>query len=146
MKHLFGKLTKHFSAKDISHENLNTTNKAMNQSASEAALEHLGSLLASKRALIEMPAAWPSQKDGGYTYGESCNPLDMYLVIEPESEDSGEKPVAFQTSLQEVLSVPLRLYSMAPIYDEGLKRIADGLRELADEIDKTLSQRSRTIH
>jgi hypothetical protein len=105
-------------------------------------MENLYSLLASERAVFEMPASWPQHhKDSAYP-GQSIGPLDLCLVIQQEAGTSNERVVAKKTSLEEILLMPVMLREIIPDIDEGLQEIADELRELADSIDEVLSQKS----
>ena len=144
MKHLLGTIQRRGTVENICGENFNILSDVIDRTISEAAFEHLNCLFASGRAMIEMPAAWSKYRDRSQPSGETFNPLDIYLVIEPESEDSYEEPVAFQTSLKEILSPQIKLCEKFPSrLHGGMEGIADALRELADEIDKSLSRKTK---
>jgi hypothetical protein len=143
MNNVFGKLIAGSSVEGTTEKNLCMLNKAIDRTISEAALDHLDSLLASKRATIEMPAASAQYRDRFAPSGEAFNPLDIFLFIEPECEYSYGNPVAFQTSLQEVLCERIENCRNHPGPHGGMEGIADALRELADEIDRSLSRKAK---
>lgn len=141
MKHLFGRLigrsrTNQKENNETSVKALTLTKPGMVERVFETAIEeadldYLQSIMKSDRFRIDMPAIW-------------CPDTDWYLYrVDPEDEESVEgfeEPAVFLTSLQEMLAKHLQLCRQTSHYNEGLAKIAEALRELAAEIDKTLYQ------
>jgi hypothetical protein len=143
MRNLFRKLISRPSVEEISGKNANMSNKAKDLTTSEADLEHMKLFLGSKQAMIDMPASLVQTGNLYQLSGVHVNPLEMFLVVNPEPGDSYEEIVVFQTSLQEVLSPYIKLCKLLPERDRGMEVFTDALRDFADEIDKILSRKAK---
>jgi hypothetical protein len=91
----------------------------------------------------DIPYAF-SEQDELYYHKDPSNPLELHFFIQPDfCEYVHGVPVVFRTSLQEILADPLLACTDTSDCNESLSQIADALRELAAEMDKTLFHKAK---
>ena len=142
MKNLFKKLRFRPSRRDVTRKKFDLINRTTNKPVSGRTPQLLKLIMASNNFRIDMPATLPSDEES-YFYKDPDNPLELHIAIESQVEERIYPPIIFQTSLQEILAFPLQSCPSDDLYDEGLGRIADELRKLAGDIDKTLFRKTK---
>jgi hypothetical protein len=132
MKHVHGKLRITGLINDIPPGLLDPIDDFIQMGVSAAASARLETLLTSERTGIEPAFRWDPNCDGSDPQAIT-NPLALYLVLDPEAED--QEPIVFLTSIQEVFARSIRRCQEAGYFDTTLSMVAEGLRQLADDID-----------
>jgi len=84
-----------------------------------------------------MPAEW-GEHDG---IGNKCpsDPLTLYLSVYSIGDDpTNDNTAHFETSIRDILKTPMEDCAEDGSYSDGLKKIRDGFRDIANDIDIAL--------
>lgn len=143
MKLVDGEFKMKRSVNDIPQALLTAIKDILDEGVSASLSAELEALFTSELTGIEPAFYWDRHCDGSDPQAIT-NPLALYFVL----GSGGEEPMFFLTSLQEIFAERIRhvqkgnfdgtYFFEGGYFDKGLSMIAEGLRELADDIDATM--------
>lgn len=107
----------------------------INECIAAAVREALTETFSNEPPELTLPAVWGDQDGDGGPPPE--NPLTIYVSIPLAVSDDG---VLFRTTVDEMVDEYLTYYQDDGSFEDGLIRIRDGLKALADRLDAILTE------